>query len=278
MVKELLGLPLLERFRSLDGKTRLAMLSLSQKDAEAADTVYQLRLCLRICRILKRFVRNSPDYPVASSVLDQCYRATGRVRDLQVGLILVQQLEQLWPCSHSSLSTTLALRLQRDFGALSSEVDALGLVAAMQNLDQAFFALVARVTEETLHLRAHKHAKKLEMRMQHRLHQALLAQREQDWHDLRLAIKRYRFWVSSLADWMPEPLLINVRRLKPLQGALGQFNDWVVLQTWLPTVADVPLERWLVEVERQKQQALVQARALLLPLQMLEPWGACPDD
>lgn len=275
MAKEFLGLPLLERYRALNMKARAARAGLSLSTTEAEDAVYQLRLCLRICRILKRFVRKSPDYIVASAVLDHCYRATGRVRDQQVGLELIQQLEQGWPRNRRRPSTALRASLRHDYAALAREVDALGLEQALQGLDKAFSALTLRVPEVKLHSRAQKHAQKLETRMLHRLHQAMADSTEDAWHDLRLSIKRYRFWVTSLSDWLPEALLQDARQLKPMQVSLGHFHDWVVLEQRLPSLDSVPLALWLPEVARRKQEALAEAQEQLAPLQARVAVFAC---
>jgi len=263
MAKLLLGMPLLERYRALGRMARDAQAALSQNTEIAADAVYQLRLCLRICRILKRFVRNHPGYLGASVVLDHCYRATGRVRDLQVGVMLIQQLELGWPRNRRRPSTALRSCLRQNYRSLKQEVDALGLEQALFAFDHAFSVLCSRVSEDKLHARALRHAQKLANRLSKCMRQALAQQQDDDWHRLRVAIKHYRFWVNSLADWLPESWEQDARGLKPLQVTLGHFHDWVVLEAWLPTLEGVPLAKWLPLVAQSKQQALDQLAPLL---------------
>ena len=99
-----------------------------------------------------------------------------------------------------------------------------------------------------------------------RMHDALLGQADADWHALRLAIKHYRFWVLTLADWLPPAYSEQVNLLKPLQVALGNYHDWVVLEARLPELEGAPMDRWLPEVLRFKQASLELARAQLEPL------------
>jgi CHAD domain-containing protein len=266
MSQETAGLPLLERYRVLDCDARLARAGLVRDLSIATGAVYDLRLNLRILRIIKRFVRKCPDCIGVSPLLDSCYRATSRVRDLQVGIERIQQLELGWPRNRRRPSTVLKSRLKHEYRALALEVDRLGLEQVLQGLDRAFLALSERVTDDKLHRRALEHAQKLDERMLKRMHVALERQRETDWHALRLAIKQCRFWITTLADWLPEEYRIEARALKPLQVALGNFNDWVVLEKWLPEVTDAPLESWLPQLALHKQQALASARQLLPPL------------
>jgi len=247
---------LLERFRALRQQAETARADLLSTSARAAPAVYDLRLSLRIFRIIQRFVRKDSRVIAVSSQLDHCYRATSTVRDHQVGIALICQLEQGWPRNRRRPSTTLRRQLPLAYRDLARQVDALGLPRVLHVFDRAFVALTSSIPEARLRERALKHARRLRRVVLRRLRQAEERQRARDWHALRLAIKQYRFWLSTLEDWLPLSYSVDVKQLKPLQVALGDYHDWVVLETWLGELPEVPLDRWLPLVQSHQQAAL----------------------
>lgn len=261
------GADLLERYRALDHAARLARARLSLGVRVAAVATYDLRLILRICRILQHLLRKQAEGRSLAPQLERCYRATSRVRDLQVGVELVLQLEQHWPRNRRRPSTALKARLKLQYRALAKELDNQNLDQLLRTLDRAFARLTRQVPGRVLRRRARKRADKLAAILESRLRVALHQRRASDWHALRLAIKRFRFWVETQEESLPDEFKQCARALKPLQVALGSFNDWVVLEKWLPQLEQAPLTLWLPELQRHKQQALQQALALILPFQ-----------
>lgn len=231
--------------------------------ARAADALYALRLCLRIGRILRHFVRKDPAYRQFSADLDQCYRATSRLRDLEVGIGLIVQLEQGWPRNRRRPSTALKQDLARQYRAFAGSVATQGLAQGWQGLADAVARLEARKPARVLQRRARHHARRLARILATALARARKRQRPADWHALRLAIKHYRFWVTSLPDWLPRKLQRRAQRLKAVQVALGDYHDWDVLAGWLPDLPDAPLTTWLPDLQRRQRLAWRQAQDLV---------------
>lgn len=252
-------------FSGLARRTRHAWSDLGTP-ALAADAVYDLRLGLRISRILRHFLRRDPAFLPASSILDQAYRATSRVRDRQVGVELIRALEQGWPRNRRRPSTALAQTLRRAYPELRQTVGALGLDAALDSMQTALVTLEQRTSRKKLRRRASRHACKLDHAMLKAMRRALDRQRMRDWHRLRLTIKQFRFWVDSLEDWLPARLGERARALKPLQVALGDVHDCEVLAAWLEQVPGAPLDRWLPALAARKDAARQRAQAALRPL------------
>lgn len=230
--------------------------------SQAADALYALRLCLRIGRILRHFVRKDPAFRGFSVGLDRCYRATSRLRDREVGIGLIVQLEQGWPRNRRRPSTALKHALARQYRAFAAEVATHGLAQSWQGLTDAVARLEARKPVGDLRRRARRHARRLERVLAVALCRARKRQRPADWHALRLAIKHYRFWVTSLPDWLPGKWQRRAQRLKALQVALGDYHDWAVLASWLPDLPDAPLATWKPELQRRKRLAWRDAEAL----------------
>jgi len=266
MAEESEGKPLLERYRALDAQARHAWADLNRSPRVAATAVYDLRLALRIIRILKHFICKDPDFIAVEGALDDCYRAIALVRDGQVGLGLVRLLEKGGLCPPPFPSVALKARLWQDTRQLSATLDQLGLVDVLQGLDRAFSSLQRRRSEEQMQHKARKVAQRLDVMLLRGVRGAWLRPDEADWHGLRLAIKRYRFWVLTLADWLPAACSERVVVLKPLQVALGDYHDWVVLEARLPELKGAPVARWQSDAGRFKQVSLDLARAQLEPL------------
>jgi CHAD domain-containing protein len=253
------------RFSSLEQQMRQSWADLA-RPALAADAVYDLRLGLRISRILRHFVRKDPAFAEASTVLDQCYRATSQVRDRQVGIGLIRELEQRWPRNRRRPSTALGRDIVKRYRDLKRTADVLGLDRALVDMRDALNELERRVSGKKLCRRSLRQAKKLDRAMIEAMHRALKRQRGRDWHALRLAIKHYRFWVMTLEDWLPARYREAAHALKPLQVALGDYHDWEVLEKWLPELPDVPLDAWLLALAEHKEAARARALEALAPL------------
>jgi CHAD domain-containing protein len=265
MVSYSKDMALARRFAELERQTRQAWADLD-RPALAAAAVYDLRLGLRISRILRYFLRKDAGFAAASAVLDRCYRATSLVRDRQVGVDLIRELEQGWPRNRRRPSTALAHALTRSYPALGREVEAFGLASALDAMRASLLTLERRHEPERLRRRTQRHAEALDAAMCVALRRAMKRRRARDWHALRLAIKRYRFWVLTLEDALPPLHGETARRLKPLQVALGDEHDLEVLSGWLDQIADAPLDRWRVVLGERKAAARERANAALAPL------------
>ncbi|WP_215776470.1 CHAD domain-containing protein [Paludibacterium sp. B53371] len=256
---------LLVHCQSLHQAALLACRQLRQP-ALAADALYQLRLTLRIFRILLPLVRKDPACQTLSVTLDLCYRATSRLRDRQVGIGLIRLLEARWPRNRRRPSTALAQALRQQYAQFAREMAVLGLEPALGQMLEAVERLEQRLPAKKLRRRASRHADDLAAQLGRRMQQALRRQRARDWHRLRLAIKHYRFWVLALADQLPDVHARQVRELKSLQVALGDCHDWDVLLHWLPEVPDAPLAAWEPVIAQFQQVDMQRAMTLLQPL------------
>ncbi|TDR81945.1 CHAD domain-containing protein [Paludibacterium purpuratum] len=256
---------LLPHFQQVQSQALQAR-SLLDRASLAADAVYDLRLSLRICRILRHFVRKDPDFDQWSPVFDQCYRATSPVRDHQVGIGLIRQLECGWPRNRRRPSTALARALRQSYPLLGGEMDRLGLPQALAAMQAAIEQIERQASPKKLIKRAGHHADRLAVALGTRMRTALARHRIKDWHNLRLAIKHYRFWVGALEDVLSAEHAARARALKPLQVALGEAHDNEVLARWLPEVPGVPLDVWQLALSERKQVDLARAMTLLTPL------------
>ncbi|MBV8048420.1 MAG: CHAD domain-containing protein [Paludibacterium sp.] len=239
---------------------------LLDRPAKAADAVYDLRLALRISRILRHFARKDPAYDAFSRVLDLAYRATSPVRDRQVGIARIRLLETGWPRNRRRPSTGLSQALRASYPQLGRDMDVLGLPGALILMESAIARVERKVVRAKLIRRAERHAERLRAVLSTRMETALARHRMKDWHRLRLAIKHYRFWVDVLAGVLPKGQVALSRALKPLQVALGDAHDGEVLMAWLPEIPDAPLDDWRAVLMTQKQADLERALALLSPL------------
>jgi CHAD domain-containing protein len=239
---------------------------LLDRPAKAADAVYDLRLALRICRILRHFVRGDPDFNSFSKVLDLGYRATSPVRDRQVGIARIRQWEVGWPRNRRRPSTALAQALRKSYPQLGREMDVLGLPDMMRAMEAAIIRTERQLSPAKLVKRAVRHADKLKSALRASMRVAQASQRMKDWHRLRLAIKHYRFWVAALEPVLPTEHVEQAKVLKPLQVALGEAHDDEVLAGWLPEVPGAPLDIWLPLLTARKSTDMAQAQSLLTPL------------
>ncbi|SDJ09861.1 CHAD domain-containing protein [Ferrimonas sediminum] len=213
------------------------------------EPLHHYRVGLRKCRSLLKLYRQMLPQALYESLvisLGQQARVTNLMRDLDV-------LQQSLPASHPLLAVVEAWRRQ----AFTELFLQLGQLKRERALCVSVMALpwpkaLAQFSEVTENV-----AVKLEGKI-HRVHQrALLGGHPQDWHRLRIVIKRRRYLKEQCQPGA------SYRGDKALQDALGAFNDSCCQIAFLEQQqqrlsADLqPVLRQLLEqLEHRRQQQL----------------------
>jgi CHAD domain-containing protein len=222
--------------------------------AFSPDAVHDLRVAIRRCRSLAwgmRLVDPHPGWRRLNRRGRALFRVLGELRDTQVLLDLVRSIGPRGDPAGAALVASLKRTEAEEIRVARAALDAFpvrewGALAAtleprVRRLtpDGPFFEyLAARLLEDALAV--------------HR--RAVRSQNPVAWHELRIAIKRFRYVVESflprrLARWGPS--------LKLLQDVLGEVHDLDVL--WaalghLGPVFDAPARsRWRATVGRGRR-------------------------
>jgi CHAD domain-containing protein len=227
-----------------------------------SDPVHDLRTALRRCRSMADGIRvfdRDPAWKKMRRAGKQVFGSLGDLRDTHVMLEWVERLAPEDDATRKNLTAFLigqeqglkksaALALQNfDRRQWKSWSAKLPLRAARVPLDSAVFAHLALerwLEAHALHLRA----------LRNRSNIAL--------HDLRIALKRFRY---TLENFLPRLHETWGRDLKELQDLLGEIHDLDVLwQTAIRTKAfPNPAERaqWRARIEQGRKQRLDAYRA-----------------
>ena len=228
----------------------------------SSDPVHDLRTALRRCRSMADGIRvfdRDPAWKKMRRAGKQVFGSLGDLRDTQVMLEWVERLAPEEDATRRNLAAfligqeqglkkTAALALQNfDRRQWKSWSTKLPDRAARVPLDSEVFAHLALerwLEAHALHLRA----------LRNRSNIAL--------HDLRIALKRFRY---TLENFLPRLHETWGRDLKELQDLLGEIHDLDVLwQTAIRTKAfPDPAERaqWRAHIEQERKQRLDAYRA-----------------
>lgn len=228
----------------------------------SSDPVHDLRTALRRCRSMADGIRVFDRDPAWKKMRRAGKRVFGSLGDLRDTQVMLEWVERLAPEEDATRKNLAAFLIGQEQGLKKSAALALQNFdrrqwkswstklpdrAARVPLDSAVFAHLALerwLEAHALHLRA----------LRNRSNIAL--------HDLRIALKRFRY---TLENFLPRLHETWGRDLKELQDLLGEIHDLDVLwQTAIRTKAfPNPAERaqWRARIEQERKQRLDAYRA-----------------
>lgn len=243
------------RLQALSGRLLDAQNRLPAHDPEA---LHDLRVSLRELRSLVQPVRK---HLYGAAELDalaaQCARPTNRLRDREV---LCQELQHK---GETVLHRTLQEMIAEDLEDLAGRQPAEPLVQRLLSLT-VYWEKYLTVREWN---RLEKRLAKSRAKQSRRLRK-LLRQPEADLHRLRILIKRYRYFLESFRNLLPD---LNPELPKTLKAAQELTGNWHDRQVWIGEAPRLPelqplMSGWMdecLELEFPIQEIRVRLAALL---------------
>ena len=195
-----------------------------------ADAVHNLRVALRRCRSIAAIMKEvdpDPTWRTLRRRPRKLFRALGALRDLQV---LEEWIETL-TLPDNALRRALLETLQ----GREAEPRA-RLLEAIEAFDQKAWKRLARVLDRRVRLVTSNGAvaqclaleRHMELRRAHS--RAVRTRTPERWHQLRLALKHFRYVVES---FLPVRHANLQKGLKQTQDLLGKLNDLHMLETFV---------------------------------------------
>ena len=196
-----------------------------QKSADP-ESVHRLRVALRRCRSLARLMEEvdlHPSWAQMRRVSRKLFRTLGELRDTQ---ILEKGMKTVAPANNSLRHTLLKVFERREKKPLARAQ------RAVEQFDQRTWTHLARRLQkrarfvspdspaaECLALERYQELRRLHVR-------AVRTEQPKPWHELRVAVKRFRYAIDSMlparaADWDAG--------LREMQDLLGEIHDLDIL-------------------------------------------------
>ena len=231
----------------------------------SADTVHDLRVAFRRCRSLASAVEEidpHADWREMRDCARKLFRSIGDLRDAQIGQ---EWLHRLRPEADPLIVSLLGSLKQTQNSALAK---ALHLA---QKFDEKRWAELAKALHARLRIipadREAARCLALErLEQAHEQHRrALRTERPGPWHDLRIALKRFRYTLELL---VPSLHATWISSLKRVQDVLGDVHDLDMLrEKAAESKGALPEEwrqNWQARVEDVRQEKLQTYRQLAL--------------
>jgi len=228
----------------------------------SSDPVHDLRTALRRCRSMADGIRVFDRDPAWKKMRRAGKQVFGSLGDLRDTHVMLEWVERLAPEEDATRKNLTAFLIGQEQGLKKSAA------LALQNFDRRQWKswstkLPDRAARVPLDSEVFAHLALERWLEAHALHLRALRNRSNiALHDLRIALKRFRY---TLENFLPRLHETWGRDLKELQDLLGEIHDLDVLwQTAIRTKAfpnSADRERWRVRVEQERKQRLDAYRA-----------------
>jgi len=251
-------------YRALQQRAEAAFVALhSPRGDDYAEAVHEWRTALRGLRTMLRALSADPAVAALRPSFDALFRAAAPARDVEAALMRLTPFEADWPRNRRRPSTELKRLLAERRRELLGRLDAdeAAWRAQFQAGEAALAARDAAWSRKRRRCLIDDSARRLLKRARSALKRALKRNTPADWHAARLTIKRCRVWADLFDAALPKRLRRRAERLKPLQAALGEQNDWAVLAGGLPDGQPLPAD-WSARVDAERQVLLSAVRRL----------------
>lgn len=230
----------------------------------SADAVHDLRVSLRRCRSLASAVEEidpHPDWQEMRNSARKLFRSMGELRDAQVA--------EEW------------------LSKLRSEIDPLKLIllSSLKRTQESALAKALHLADKFDEKRWTEMAKALHSRLRkiptdgeaarclalerlqeaHELHRrALRTERSAPWHDLRIALKRFRYTLELLVPTLHGKCIGTLKRAQDVLGDIHDLDALAELAAAEDAVAPELRQDWQARVESVRQERMQTYRQLAL--------------
>jgi len=256
----------LEEHRDLAFWMKRTLEELAELRADpSSDTVHDLRVSLRRCRSLASGVEEidpHPDWQEMRNSARKLFRSMGELRDAQVA---GDWLNNLRP-ENDPLKVSLLGSLKQTQESALAKASLLAL-----KFDQKRWAELAKVLHSRLRkIPADREAARClaleRLEEAHELHRrALRTERPAPWHQLRIALKRFRYTLELLVPSLHGKWIGSLKRV---QDVLGDIHDLDVLRELVAAAKDAAVpelhQQWQARVESVRHERLQTYRQLAL--------------
>jgi CHAD domain-containing protein len=235
------------------------------RTASDADSVHDLRVAIRRCRSLAAVMMEvdaDPAWAEMRKLPRKLFRGLGPLRDAQVMEQWVHELGQPSDPIRNLLHAAFEKRMIEMHDATPRLLD---------KFDDKSWRRLARtlrkrvrlvpagsLAAECLALERLEEAKERHSR-------ALRTEKPEPWHELRIALKKFRYTVENL---LPAHYAACGENLKRVQDLLGDLHDLVVLAKVVKEVTTPALQEtgnaWLATIEQERQDRIKTYRRLML--------------
>lgn len=230
----------------------------------SADAVHDLRVSLRRCRSLASAVEEidpHPDWQEMRNSARKLFRSMGELRDAQVA---EEWLNKLRPEADPLKITLLASLKQAEESALAK---ALHLA---EKFDEKRWTELAKALHSRLRkIPADQEAARClaleRLQEAHELHRrALRTERPAPWHDLRIALKRFRYTLELLVPTLHGKYIGSLKRVQDVLGDIHDLDALGDLAAAKDAVAPELRQDWQARVENVRQERMQTYRQLAL--------------
>jgi CHAD domain-containing protein len=235
------------------------------RNAPDADSVHDLRVAIRRCRSLAAVMMEvdaDPAWAEMRKLPRKLFRGLGPLRDAQV-------LEQ-WAHELGRPSDPIRNLLDASFEKRLTELHQ-ATPRLLEKFDERSWRRLARtlrrrvrrvpagsLAAECLALERLEEAKERHSR-------ALRTEKPEPWHELRIALKKFRYTVENL---LPAHYAACGENLKRIQDLLGDLHDLVVLAEAVKEVATPSTQEtanaWQARIEEERRERIKTYRQLML--------------
>lgn len=223
------------------------------RDPEA---VHDLRVSLRSQRVLLALFPHSKKINEARKRLGQAAALTGHVRDLEVALALAESLEAE-SGQGKKLVQAMAAELAKCQTELLQQLHAADLDDGLEEAESAWLSAILRRRRKVLQCRTRDQARKLGKTLGSQAKRLDQSPTLEQWHNVRLAGKRLRYWVEGFSELLTHKQRRRVQWLRALQQSLGSLHDLEMFEERFKDKSMPPKWRKLFDA----QQELVRHRA-----------------
>jgi CHAD domain-containing protein len=230
----------------------------------SADAVHDLRVSLRRCRSLASALEEIDphrDWQEMRNSARKLFRSMGELRDAQVA---EEWLNKLRPEVDPLKVILLGSLKQTQESALAK---ALHLA---EKFDEKRWAELAKALHSRLRkIPADQEAARClaleRLQEAHELHRrALRTERPAPWHDLRIALKRFRYTLELLAPTLHGKCIGSLKRVQDVLGDIHDLDTLAELAAAKDAVAPEIREDWQARVENVRQERMETYRQLAL--------------
>lgn len=204
------------------------------RDGSDRDAVHDLRVALRRCRVVATTLAGldpDPSWKELRREARPLFRALGALRDVQILEEWVNALTALDDPLRQELVDSLRTRTSEPHASATEAVEAFDRKAwkrlARRLSGRAAIVRPGGTAAQCLALERLTEVRRLHVR-------AVRAETAHDWHQLRIALKRFRYVVESL---LPARYAAWEASLKSIQDALGKLHDLQVLDAFVRETA-----------------------------------------
>jgi CHAD domain-containing protein len=208
-----------------DHLNRIAAMRLRALDLADPEGLHDLRVALRGLRACLPLLDNKGNLPQLRRDWQSLARATGPARDLEVLLALLDRQ----PAPPAGLREKLEKEQRSARQRLTRQLCNIQLPHLLQSSRSELNAALERTRPRELRRRITHRSSKLLVKIKQRIANLSPSDPPQNWHQLRLDIKRLRYLIELCGEWLPERYQHIHSELKRCQGLLGDLHDLDIL-------------------------------------------------